>query len=503
MIIFWAITPLQTAIFGTQAVILTAHESMQRRLGLLTLEEQALAVDGSIFNDAYGVTWLRQEFPAYTTAEYAILPFEPAEYRSLLPNETWAGTTTKFTTSLACWPASVNKSESPNTFEFDNKRGCKAQISLFYDSPTNNPSRSTYVHGIEYIGYHESAFLDMWLQGPSCSQNSSHQFLAIYSGYNVTSKETEKMTAMFCQPSYYKQNVSIIVFADKKQPQDSSLAPLSEVEDLTEGEFNSTALEALMSIGIPPVVATREYPNDIVLQQFFQLFDQAITWPIAPMTGFALGRTNLSLSDLSDPRMLADVFTAAHRLVFSMAVPKLVSAKTITSTDAGKVQYLLYGVVVSRSIAIAVEVLLVAVAFLTIATLLSCRKSKSQLFGDPASLGKMFVLLKGSTALLNNFAPKDSYDDANLRQSITGQLYQLVPVTSYQKKKTCRLQMLQPHDVGVSHPQANRGFTPVRPKELSPLTGVGFIIVLLSAGVVLMILKRQELILNGKDKTSR
>lgn len=56
MLIFWAITPLQGAIFGQQAVTVSRNPVMVPNSGLIGVEEQAALIDVSILNSAYGTT---------------------------------------------------------------------------------------------------------------------------------------------------------------------------------------------------------------------------------------------------------------------------------------------------------------------------------------------------------------------------------------------------------------------------------------------------------------
>lgn len=56
MLIFWAITPLQGAIFGQQAVAVSRNPIMTSSSWLVAVEEQAALIDVSILNSAYGTT---------------------------------------------------------------------------------------------------------------------------------------------------------------------------------------------------------------------------------------------------------------------------------------------------------------------------------------------------------------------------------------------------------------------------------------------------------------
>lgn len=72
MLIFWAITPLQGAIFGQQAVMVSRNRVMTPSSGLIVVEEQAASIDVSILNSAYG-----------TTCKLTLIHFRPSLSRSL------------------------------------------------------------------------------------------------------------------------------------------------------------------------------------------------------------------------------------------------------------------------------------------------------------------------------------------------------------------------------------------------------------------------------------
>lgn len=65
MLIFWAITPLQGAIFGQQSVTVSRSHAMTASPSLIPLEEQAALIDVSILNSAYGTTCEYTPFTLY------------------------------------------------------------------------------------------------------------------------------------------------------------------------------------------------------------------------------------------------------------------------------------------------------------------------------------------------------------------------------------------------------------------------------------------------------
>jgi hypothetical protein len=493
MLIFWAVTPLQSAIFGTQAVSVTTQMVTSSIAQLGTLEEQLDALDSSILNTAYGITWLKQPFPAFTTPTHAITPFEPVKAgAAILPDETWTASAVALSTDLHCWPAVVNKTDVADTFEFDNGQGCKATLEPSSHGRLGN--ETGVIHTVLYIGYYEDATLDWYLENPNCSTEASHQFLAIW-----IAQDTKDMTALFCEPSYSKQTVMVTVSAADKRPDETSMGPLEDAKLLSEDEFNSTAFEYFIGTGVPPKLMRRDYPKDRTLEQFPTLSDFNLAFPITNMVGFAVGGMNYSITDLRDAAALQDIFASAHKKLFSAAIPSLLqSADLSSSARPSTVQYTLYGVVVSRPLALAVEILLFVIALLIAAILYLSHRTKSILREDPGSIAATLAVLGDSDALRRDFAPRDRYDDAALRKSVQGNRYKLAQTATVDGERLhIEYSRLSEHNDALD-PQSNAvSDEHVQPQALRPLSGLAFVVTVLAGMVVLLYLKRQVGTLGG------
>lgn len=491
MLVFWAVTPLQSAIFGTQEVPISQQCAAYDIAQLSTPGEQLDALDTSILTTAYGITWLKQPFPAFTTDMHAFIPFRPRKQGvAVMPNETWTAPATALSTDLKCWPAIVDKTDLNNTFNFDNGQGCVATLTPSSHGRFGN--ETGVIHTVLYIGYHENAQLDWYLENPNCSSTASHQFLAIW-----VAQDTKDMTALFCEPSYWKQSVLVTISADDKSPYESSVVPLGDAELLSESEFNSTAFEYLIGTGVPPRQIRRDYPRDLkVIEQFPTLSEFNLAWPITNMVGFAVGSMNHSITDLQDPTVLRDLFSAAHRKLFSAAIPSLVYAADLPSSERpSTVQYILYGVVVSRPLALTVEILLLVISTLVAAVLYLSYRTDSALTNDPGCIGATLTVLGNSDSLLRDFAPRDRHDDATLRKSLEGNRYRLVQTAAVDGDHL-HIECLENHNVSELDRNAVPGM-PMRPHALQSLSGLTFVVTLLAGMIVLLYLKKQEATLGG------
>ncbi|KAI3401029.1 hypothetical protein diail_734 [Diaporthe ilicicola] len=521
MLVFWTITPLQGAIFGQQAVTVSRSTAMLTGLGLIPVEEQAASIDVSILNAAYGTTclsiilksfevlisrdWYNQDLPSYTTAEYAMLPFSPQSQPTSGLNETWTANTTRFATDLNCWPATVTeniKAAQGGQYLFDNGQGCQQNISL--------SGGKEGFYSMQYIGYKNNAELSWYLANTECKPEFSNQFLAIFgqgtgTGANAT---FGNMTAMFCQPSYTQQEVAITVDAATGLPQNYSLVELASPTPLNNTVFNSSAFEFLLHAGFSSLAISRDYPDNLILNQYAKLYNSNISWPSTNMVGFAIGPHQGPLTDFLNSSVLQESFAAAHKLTFSLAISQLVSSDAGLETQQGILEYTAFGIVVSRPFSIAVEALLVLVAILAVILLYAIIRSRSNLDSDPDSTASLFRIIQKQDDVLSHLSTKDNLDETSLTANIRNDQYHLEPSSGANGPT---LQLLSTNiGAGTSRP-ANSAPTlvsptqspSIRPKELRPAIGVPFLLVLAVAVGVLGYLKHQEVSLHGLTRPSQ
>lgn len=135
LLTFWLLTPLQPAIFNTGTVIRKVPVQMATTARLANVTEQVTGMAGNVLNTAYGITWLNQTLPPYTTREYATLPFRPMTMaKEALESETWTAVTNVYRTNLTCKAANMTFRQADagpvrpkGQRMFDNGEGCLAQ----------------------------------------------------------------------------------------------------------------------------------------------------------------------------------------------------------------------------------------------------------------------------------------------------------------------------------------------------------------------------------------
>ncbi|KAH7361976.1 hypothetical protein B0T11DRAFT_351863 [Plectosphaerella cucumerina] len=507
VIIFWLLTPLQSSIMGTGSVIVSRDVEFSGTTGFIPLAQHALELDQSILNEGYAITWLEQPYPPFTTKEYTLLPFDLPADASRSPSANWTGTTTKYWTSLDCWPAAIERElpESKRTFNFDDGRGCNASgIAAYGQFNGKSPYK------MMYLGHQTSAFVDYALAGPTCP-NADHEFLAIWSHHNATLLENRpndiRLEAVFCETSYHQQKVRATVSSDGMVPFDDTIVPLEPAETFTGTDFNITALEHLIGAGITPIeiAIQREYPFSRLLEQYPQAVDLGMTWPMSPMVGFALGSREItSLEEFNDQSMLGDAFNATHKLMFSLALRKVFLKTTDDATAPGSLEFSMHGIVVSRLWSAVVEGLLGLVSLFTFALWWFSSKAPSNLTGDPSSLRSLIDMCSNSASFLDALSGKGCLSEEELATAFPRYRFQLacgcqsrsgrmmIQVTRSDGRDH-EAAALEEFGTGKHDLLAARGhYSPVKPWALRRSFGASTILIMMGVVALLAWLKFEE-----------
>ncbi|KAL8917668.1 MAG: hypothetical protein Q9172_005731 [Xanthocarpia lactea] len=391
-VIFWLITPLLGAVFTENRVTRSLDSTAATVADLVSSTTSGTRLDAGIMTDAYGITWLGQDFPDFVTADGAVAPFElKSGDRSRDSGMTWTATTNLYTTELICTPAKIGG--NPETgHTFDNGRGCRTD-------PIAIPSGSDKYCAF-YIGYFNDPRIAWSLVYLGCPRSASHSFLAIWAA-SENSTYTN-ITALFCEPTYAVQRVEATVMAANNTLVKS--VPVGPPVALSNDLFNTTDFEYLIGVGAPAQSPRAEVTRTEVIDQWPRIKDLNVKWPVGGnMVGFALGASQRSPDDYFDSTVLASSFQAAHQLLFGLAIRRLVSNATVTpGLRHGLATSEVKAIVVVSVLPVVVEVFfgLVTLFILTLLALSSTRKI--QLRADPASIAEIIDLIKPSGTRTSN-----------------------------------------------------------------------------------------------------
>ncbi|KAL8720688.1 MAG: hypothetical protein Q9225_002481 [Loekoesia sp. 1 TL-2023] len=454
----------------------------------MPLHDQSPSLNTDFMMTAYGITWLGQAMPAWVTAQGALQPYVVDNGQVVgLVNQTWTAETTLYGTSLDCEAADA-RNESTG-LSYSNSKGC-----------TTNPGaldmdlKSEY--GGLYIGYYLDQSSDYSLSGSGCpSAVNSHLFLALWgqSGYQHPEANT---TAYFCEPNYWTQKVNATLMVPSLSV--SEAIPLGPQLPLSDDMFNRSAFEYNIGTGAQPVSQRADISETTVfINQAANLASLGFNYTPTNMVGFALGLSRLGLEQYTDPHNLVSSFENAHKLLHALAIrqlmrPKIEDSEERPSIVNGKTN----AIIVVRSLAIVIEVILGLVVSLTFALLIYSHSRTSQLCTDPASL-KDIIRMVSKSGKLDGFTPNIYSRGTGIKHSLVNG--KIVCLDSKPTDPDLNFDTFEDHKVAITSQMAKKHYAAkvvqeehfVRPFEMSMSVATVFITLLflsLGAAVALKIL---------------
>lgn len=388
MLIFWGITPLVSSVFAQSMLALEFNTTARTTASLMALPDQSPALNTGFMLTAYGFVWLGQKLPGFVSLQGALGPFEVDMVQGQrLENITWTAKTTLYGTSANCNAAIIQN--STRGLSYSNGKECTTDPGYSPLGSTSLPER----FGCLYIGYHMNQFIDYSLDGMGCrSPANSHLFLGLW-GHSPKENSTVDVTAFFCEPSYWTQEVKATVTVPGMDV--SEIIPQGPRINLPDSQFNRTAFEYNIGTGSQAVSLRADVSETTnLIDQEAALARIGLNGIFTNMVGFALGLSSRDLTEYNDPGILITAFEDAHKLLHALAIGQLMSPKAgdvqlRSATSVGRVNVIF----VVRPLAIVVEALLGVVVVLVLALTIHSRTRISQLNGDPASLTDVVAML--------------------------------------------------------------------------------------------------------------
>lgn len=486
---------------------------------IMPVSLQVKGLTTGFLRTAYGVPWLGQKLPAFTTREGALTPFE-TQYiaKDTGNNVTWSSSTVQYSTDLACHPAVWAKDPTSGELIFDNAKGCQVRdMGKKEGAFTDSEGRFT----ANYIGYHDNFKLAYGLEGPGCPPNASHNFLAFW--LNNQSKDTPQLTALFCVGSYYFQEVQ----ASISLPDLSvvSISPTGPKQVLSDQSFNHTHFEFLLNVGARESqtmtiddlgqdarIDRFELPDELSLDLSPRLGNWSLTLPVTNMVAFAVGASRLLPEDYLKADNLALAFQAAHRLAFALAMNSImVPNNSTTNIISGRRSSQMDAVFLTTTFTIIVQAALLTVLVLTVYLLIVCHRRHSRLDTNPSSITAIMSLSR-DRELLGLLRDLDEADSHSFKNELQQHRFRL----HYSEKTYGHVLSLESPVHGVSRVSDGKvastssittsivelSTRPAYPTELSLPVGLLFMSFLSALIVVLTILRHNIDRYNGGSPKS-
>lgn len=428
VLIFWVITPMQAALLTTKTVTVEIPTQFIPSQSLASYDSQTagLEVSSKYLFTAFGVTWLDEQLPPFTTTEYAATPFRPL--RSGLGrgiNETWTAVTRTYKTDLDCTLGTSAATGQP--FNITNNAGCYVPINPI---PPSNKTRN-----IQYLGFGNWDGLADWYLPTGTCKGGPHMFLAIWAETAPGRREGSMLpadtdiTAVFCTPNYHYSDEEITVDAKTllvksierlgdpvSFTQDDGIIDINRFEtDLSSGRVDQNQQLPMRFISAAPPTAMSRYEDWGLVNPTSQ-----VSYAIGMSPGF-------EFEDFKDPRILSEAFARVHRLLFATYVSSLLR----DIPDKGDDENLVLGnrtmeqlaVVVFKLFARLLEGFLAAVAVCSVVLGVITYRRNANLFSNPDSLAARMAFVADSKALLEDFDGLDESPD--LREEFGARRYRL------------------------------------------------------------------------------
>ncbi|KAL8905993.1 MAG: hypothetical protein Q9171_006457 [Xanthocarpia ochracea] len=481
MLIFWGVTPLVSSVFARSIIERESRATASTRAALIPLKDQSLAMNTDFMMTAYGIAWLGQAMPSFVTSQGTIEPFElDTKHGEDLLNTTWKAQTKMYGTSLNCRAADA-KNDSFGQFTYSNGKNCTTQGFSPRQSDSDSKFRAL------YIGFYTDQHIDYYLESPQCpSPANKHLFFAYWS-QALGDSGGANVSAVFCEPTYWTQDVNATVIVPSMNVSDVS--PLGPRIPLPDTLFNRTAFEYNIGTGaqeISPRADISETTN--VLDQRSRMAKLGIGDTITNMVGFALGLSAAKLTDYTDPDILAASYENAHKLLHALAIRQLMNSRVTDVQDregvvSGKASVIL----VVRLLAIVVEILLGLVVLLVLALATHTYTRRSQLCNNPSSLTDVIAIAADNETLQNPTNETGPEASRTRYRLINGRISVSSPPAANPS-----------YDCGIPMPRTRSGPTTTglenpaslaRPIEMSMTVAFIFMLILLLVLITVILLK--------------
>lgn len=302
-------------------------------MGSIPLTEQADSRSLKYSQSVYGIESLNETLPPFMARNYTLAPFRPSELSGKDADDVvtryWTAPTTLYSLDLHCEPAIPSNHGGIKGW---NNSGC-AVLDLqmgnhtIGDRLSAGSNRLYQNFSAHYVGFWNYwGWADFYLS-QMCPAAKNHTFFAAISrNKDKDTDPAQNVTAIFCEPTYYAQEVNATVNMMDKRP--IHIAPLGSKQRLEDMNiiFNTTLMEMLLNGGMPhDPPRANELPTRQVPNFNEQLVGKGLTDPSdrQPMIGFSTLIDDTPVEDLLDWEVLSRSYAKAYQLLFARAMAEV------------------------------------------------------------------------------------------------------------------------------------------------------------------------------------
>lgn len=441
-LVFWAasasvlmsfgVVPLQAGLFSTRTIERGLAYDFAVSNAFLHSSGQERSLSLAYAQSAYAILNFNETLPPFTARNYTLRPFAAAG-REAKAGESWTANSTLYSMDLQCDRAEaagernttvvvqeekyyaspdggppIKKMEDVtyttiSDAGFNSSAGCYvphrrlnnntdgAQV-LVNGKPVEQYYRK---YSTDYKGWFSPSLATGSISGnlrssPSCGDRGNHTFFAYFTQNKKTDVDTDnEITAIFCTPSYYEQNVEATVDSMTGAPTNVNL--IGGRRPISPGLFNSTVFEDTLASGERQIQTRQDsLPGISIPRHPEDLYDMDLTpavFATPPIMTTVMSHAKAGLPDLLEPEKLSQAYETVYRLFFARAMtdilrPDFTVAARVT---AGQLHSRTEAVVLEPVFVYLVESLLgvISLAILALMYIGFTERASSRLVDDP------------------------------------------------------------------------------------------------------------------------
>lgn len=514
LLVTWGLVPTQAGIFAVETITRSSSALFNRSTSFMPAENQLSQLSVRYAQSTYGIATLNETLPPYMARNFTLAPFKPSQHvlDTTGSQGTWTSETTMYSLDMYCAPSFAIRDPTGkwDTVTYKSIGGCNVTMGLTGNitqgsnpntiySPLLAAKQYTAMH-IGYWGYTGSA--DFYLEG-YCPTERNGTFYAAFTRNKARDEDPpNNVTAIFCEPSYYQQQVNATVDRHTQRPLD--ITALGEKKPLETNLFNATNWEAQMTTGTTGYDVRGDYMPTTSVPDYLEYVagtnvsigsGPSGVGLVQPLVGLSLAVNQLPFEEYLDWQALSRAYANAYRLMFSRTMVDILGDDFQSSQEmTGVKQYTTEAVVLEPVFTYILEALLGAISLATIMLLYLSVTRTRNLRTDPSTIASIMSLVADNEPLLVDFENLDCCTVPEVQKALGARRYRLVhdgkratietvataaDAIFATQRATTELQLQ-----GAARDIAK----PVRPKEFRMWTAVPFVSLFIALSIALAIL---------------
>ncbi|KAF2276456.1 uncharacterized protein EI97DRAFT_377434 [Westerdykella ornata] len=512
VLVTWGLVPVQAGIFAATQVIKTYPTPIAVSDSYLPAERQRFELTQAYAQSVYAIVTLNETLPPFMTTAYALTPFKPTDAEERAKGNLTA-VTTLYSLDMECHE-SVPYIEGLDV-TYTSKDGCNTiggvkpnevyGMDVYGEVDLSLQGRRKYT--IRYVGYWNDVGIADYSLDQTCDTKYNHTFYAgIIRNKDRASDPENHGASVFCEASYYQQEVNATVDASTKSPQ--HIVPIGPKMQLAPDVFNTTLFESQLNAGAGIVETRGALPIASLPSYAGRLADRNISLLSAPVPGslevhavaaLAVLSGGRPVEDYLDAKVLGESYQTAYRLLFSRAMVEVLNQNfTSVKQVMGEHKMQTQAVILVPAFTYIVVGLLGALSIASLGLLYFSVGRSVCLRSDPSTIASVMALTADEEPILTQFERLDTRPMKAIQDAVSNRRYMLVDndvragTHDSSSALTTHLSIIESdRDTHIEEPPTSdmeEVAKPVRPVEFRSFVAVPFVTLHLGLAVTLTVL---------------